>query len=94
MPFYGFVRFSRHKNSHPFTIVWLVRARGGSNKVRGKVKQQLQIIRFTFTSENYPRSELEAYEIDISLARLNHCGNQDISPLKKNNKASICIELN
>lgn len=94
MPFYGFVRLARHKNSHPFTDVWLTRAREASIKVRGKVKQQLQIIRFTFTSENYPWSELKAYEIDISLARPNHCGNQDISPLKKNNKASICIELN
>lgn len=94
MPFYGFVHLAQHKNSHPFTGVWLIRARGGSIKVRGKVKQQLQIIRFTFTSENYPRSELKTYEIDISLARMNHCGNQDISPLKKNNKASICIELN
>lgn len=94
MPFYGLLCLAQHKNSNPFTGVWLIRARGGSIKVRGKVKQQLQIIRVTFTSENYPRSELEAYEIDISLARMNHCGNQDISPLKKNNKASICIELN
>lgn len=94
MPFYGFVCLAQHKNSHPFTGVWLRRARGASIKVRGKVKQQLQIIRFTFTSENYPRSEFKAYEIDISLARLDHCGNQDICPLKKNNKASICIELN
>lgn len=82
MPFYGFVRLARHKNSHPFTAVQLTRVLGWmglggggcSIKVGGKVKQ-LQIIRFTLTSENFPRSELEAYEIDISLARMNRCCN-------------------
>lgn len=39
-------------------------------------------------------SALEVYEIDISPAGRNHCCNSDISPLKKNNKASLCIELN
>lgn len=55
MPFYGVVCLTRHKNSHPFSGVQLMRARGGSIKVRGKVKQQLQIIRFSFTSENIPQ---------------------------------------